>query len=110
MFDLATLTPVRPYAHLAREVLNAAAQAAGGRQTDEEFAATLLALEEEGLRPAGLTLTLSRTKDGWTSVLVKHRSGTICTAFEFLPRTRQFRPFSHIRAYAREVLPATWGL
>jgi hypothetical protein len=109
MFDVTMPPPARPHARQAQEILHAAAEAAGGRQTEEEFAAALLVLEEERLRPAGLTLTLSRTDDGWISMLVKHWSGKICTAFEFLPKTRQFRPFSLICQYSREALPAAWG-
>lgn len=103
------LSPVRPYADVADDVWNAVVAGAGDEQTEAEFADALLALEETKLRPNGLTLALSRTGDGWLSVLVKDGSrGLICTAFEFLRKTRQFRPFSRVGDYLPGALPASW--
>jgi hypothetical protein len=109
MSDASSQSGQRPYAREAEEVLNLAVALAHGKQTEEEFTSALLTLDAQELQPKGLTLALSRTADGWTSVLVKHtRTGQICTAFEFLPATRQFRPFSQINTYQPEALPAAW--
>jgi hypothetical protein len=68
----------------------------GGKMTQEEFVQRLLQWESLFVRPANLTLTVCKTDDDWTSVLIKHGpSGKLHAAFEFLPEEARFRPWRH---------------
>jgi hypothetical protein len=72
--------------------------------TQQEFVDELLSLEAARMTPAGLTLSVSDTPDEWTSVLIKEsHSGRVCSAFEFLPDERRFRPFSQLYRYVSSV-------
>ena len=56
------------------------------------FIDAVLFIQTNFLEPIDLTLTVSKTIDGWTAVGVrqKHRHEH-CASFEFLPETGEFR-------------------
>ena len=52
----------------------------------------LLRLEESTIRPAGLVLTATNTRDDWTCfILWIGRTGEVCARFECLPERGEFR-------------------
>jgi hypothetical protein len=60
--------------------------------SDDAFLCAVLEIEAREVRPHGLTLTASRTRDHWTVFQIK-KDGTndLCAAFEFQPQTGEFR-------------------
>ena len=56
------------------------------------FVDEVLKFEEQAIQPAGLVLTATATRDGWTCFSL-HVSGTseICASFECLLETGEFR-------------------
>ena len=65
---------------------------ADGVLTLSQFTDTMLAIESGQMRPLGLTLSATNTREDWVNVSLKV-SGTDrpCTQFEFLPATGKFR-------------------
>jgi hypothetical protein len=95
-----------PFARYADELRGAAVTFCEGGCTQSEFVEAVLQIEEEKLRPHGLTLVVSHTIDEWITVLVKQDgSGQLCAAFEFMPDLRQFRRFSRLEDYGAASVP-----
>jgi hypothetical protein len=91
-----------PFTRLADEVRGVAVKFCAGHCTQSEFVDALLNLEEEKLRPNGLTLVVSHTIDEWITVLLKEDgTGQLCAAFEFMPAEHTFRRFGHLEEYPR---------
>jgi hypothetical protein len=60
--------------------------------SDDAFIAAVLEIEAKEVRPHGLTLTASRTRDHWTVFQIKiDGTSEICASFEFLAQTGEFR-------------------
>ena len=63
-----------------------------GTITEQTFIDLVLKIEAEEIRPSGLTLVASNTRDEWTVFNVKiNGANEPCAGFEFLPETGEFR-------------------
>jgi len=69
-----------------------AAQRCSGELSEEAFVAAVLDIEAREVKPMGLTLTVSNTRDEWTVFSLKiDGTNDTCASFEFLPETGEFR-------------------
>jgi hypothetical protein len=65
---------------------------ARGLISEERFVGMVLKIEAEQVRPHGLVLTASNTRDDWTVFKLRFaHSHETCATFEFLPETGEFR-------------------
>jgi hypothetical protein len=77
---------------LGAAIMNLVRTCAGGTREVSEFVDEVLRLEEQAIQPAGLVLTATDTRDGWTCFSL-HMPGTgeICASFECRLDTGEFR-------------------
>ena len=82
------------------ELRTLAVSLSAGHLSHEAFLKAVLAVEEEHVQKANLTLTATDTLDHWIVFILRNNvTKEVCAAFEFLPETGEFRRAQQLSGY-----------